>query len=448
MESAPEPLLPTPTLPLGTHVVTRVPSQGAANGIRPAGMVGVVVAAPDAEEPRYRVRFADSDEALLARRDLTIRKGVPHQGLRDAAARAGDPPLDTFVVLRCVVGSRAYGLDGPDSDTDRRGIYLPPADLHWSLAGVPEQLEHEATACMASSMRPWVSPACRTTLTTGGPTLSCATPGAAWSRRSGVAPMTDDPRMHAAVAAQPHPLLFATISGAHLYGFPSPDSDYDLRGAHILPLPEVVGLRIGRETIESSEILGGLQLDLVSHDVRKFFGMLLKRNGYILEQVCSPLVVRTTPWHAELLSLVPRCITVQHSHHYLGFAHTQWTLFEKESPRRVKPLLHVYRVLLTGIQLMRTGEVEANLERLNETFRLPYIPELIARKRAGPEHAALSDADLAFHRGEYERLRAALEEASRMSGLPWAPGCTAELDDLLVRLRLHFAGTGMVGCAR
>lgn len=56
-----------------------------------------------------------------------------------------DPPLDAHVILRCVVGSRAYGLDGPDSDTDRRGIYLPPADLQWSLAGVPEQLEHEAT---------------------------------------------------------------------------------------------------------------------------------------------------------------------------------------------------------------------------------------------------------------------------------------------------------------
>jgi len=52
------------------------------------------------------------------------------------------------VIFRCVVGSRAYGLDGPGSDTDRRGIYLPPADLHWSLYGVPEQIEdHERQEC-------------------------------------------------------------------------------------------------------------------------------------------------------------------------------------------------------------------------------------------------------------------------------------------------------------
>jgi len=155
-------------------------------------------------------------------------------------------------------------------------------------------------------------------------------------------------------------------------------------------------------------------------------------------------VVRTTSWHAEPLSLVPRCITVHHSHHYLGFAHTQWGLFEKEWPRRVKPLLYVYRVLLTGVQLMRTGAVEANLERLNKTFRLAHIPELIARKRAGPEHAILSDADQAFHWGEYARLRAMLEEASGTSGLPREPDCRAEIHDLLVRLRLHFAGTASI----
>jgi uncharacterized protein len=247
---------------------------------------------------------------------------------------------------------------------------------------------------------------------------------------------TIDPRLHAITAQQPHPLLFATISGAHLYGFPSPDSDYDLRGVHILPLPRVVGLDPGPETIEVSGVVDGLELDLVTHDVHKFFGLLLKRNGYVLEQLTSPLVVCTTSEHAELVALVPQLLTRHHSHHYLGFAATQWGLFEKEQPRRVKPLLYVYRVLLSGIHLMETGQVEANLVRLNEQFRLSYLPELIARKLAGPEHGALDNADVAFHRAEYERLCAALEDAQRASRLPEAPSCRAALDDLLIRLRL------------
>ena len=52
--------------------------------------------------------------------------------------------LDAFLIYRVVVGSRAFGLETADSDTDRRGIYLPPADRHWSMQPLPEQLENEA----------------------------------------------------------------------------------------------------------------------------------------------------------------------------------------------------------------------------------------------------------------------------------------------------------------
>lgn len=239
-----------------------------------------------------------------------------------------------------------------------------------------------------------------------------------------------------ALANQPYPLVFATISGSHLYGFPSPDSDYDLRGVHVLPISEVVGLNLGRETIEVSEVRQGLQVDLVTHDVKKFFLLLLKKNGYVLEQLYSPLVVRTTPEHEELKAIATGCITRHHSHHYFGFAQTQWRLFEKQQPHRVKPLVYVYRVLLTGIHLMRTGVIEANLVQLNEEFQLSYIPDLIARKLAGSEAAILGDADVSFHQGEYHRLLRELEEAHQASSLPEVPSAQEALHDLLVRLRL------------
>src|SRR2546421_12229734 len=105
--------------------------------------------------------------------------------------------------------------------------------------------------------------------------------------------MMNDPRLLRQVELHPYPLLFATISGAHLYGFPSLDSDFDLRGVHLLPLREVVGLQTGPETIEKSGVWDGLEIDLVTHDAQKFFGLLLKKNGYVLEQVFSPLLVHT-----------------------------------------------------------------------------------------------------------------------------------------------------------
>src|SRR5215217_5283298 len=94
--------------------------------------------------------------------------------------------------------------------------------------------------------------------------------------------------LHRRASAHPFPLLFATISGAHLYGFPSPDSDFDLRGAHVLPPEMVVGLEEGPDTLEIAELRPDLDLDLVTHDVKKFFSLLLRRNGYVLEQLMSP----------------------------------------------------------------------------------------------------------------------------------------------------------------
>ncbi len=248
--------------------------------------------------------------------------------------------------------------------------------------------------------------------------------------------MIPTPLLKKQVEQHPYPLVFATISGAHLYGFPSADSDFDLRGVHVLPLAEVVGLKTGPETIEKSGVYDGLEIDLVTHDARKFFGLLLKKNGYVLEQVLSPLVVHTTPEHAELRKIAAQCVTRHHAHHYLGFAETQWKLFEKENPPRVKPLLYVYRVLLTGIHLMQTGVVEANLIRLNETAKLPYLDDLIRRKVGGAEKERLTEADMSFHCGEYERLRSKLQQAHESSELPETPRGSAALHDLLVRLRL------------
>lgn len=133
-------------------------------------------------------------------------------------------------------------------------------------------------------------------------------------RRAGL-PVTD---LAPVLADEPCPLLFATVSGAHLYGFPSRDSDVDLRGVHVLPAEDLVGLREPEETRSRMWDHDGTEMDLVTHDLRKFVRLMLKPNGYVLEQLLSPLVVHTTPLHAELASLAPLVVTRNHAHHYRG----------------------------------------------------------------------------------------------------------------------------------
>ncbi|MCT7355364.1 nucleotidyltransferase domain-containing protein [Streptomyces sp. 15-116A] len=249
---------------------------------------------------------------------------------------------------------------------------------------------------------------------------------------------TLDLDLSAVVAEQPDPLLFATVSGAHLYGFPSRDSDVDLRGVHLLPTADLVGLREPEETRSRMWDRDGVEMDLVTHDLRKFVRLMLRRNGYVLEQLLSPLVVHTSEAHRELAALAPGVLTRHHAHHYRGFATTQWRLFEKSG--ELKPLLYTFRVLLTGIQLMRGGEVQAHLPTLLEESGTrevapAYLPELIAAK-AECEHLA-ADVDLGRVREDVLRLHAVLDEAQAGSALPEAPGVHDALDAFVVRVRLE-----------
>jgi predicted nucleotidyltransferase len=129
---------------IGTQVVALKQVQGT-NGkaVHPSGAVGVVVRSPRDRTHSYRIRFADGFEAALHHDNLMLLAEYKQGAINDSNKVLTTHGLFDRVIYRCVIGSRAYGLDTDESDTDRRGIYLPPADLQWSLYGVPEQLEND-----------------------------------------------------------------------------------------------------------------------------------------------------------------------------------------------------------------------------------------------------------------------------------------------------------------
>ncbi len=229
--------------------------------------------------------------------------------------------------------------------------------------------------------------------------------------------------------------IFATISGAHLYGFASPDSDVDLRGAFMAPAEEVLGLNPPDETI-SVEDKDVVDLDWVAHDIRKFARLMTRHNGYVLEQLFSPLTVVSTPAHEELIELGKGCVTRSMVRHYRGFARGRRKRLGEPEPT-VKHLLYAYRVLLTGIHAMQTGEIVANLPVLNQRFGLAEIDELVDRKRSGAEKMLTDERELATHEGTLDRLESALQDAFEKSFLPEEATTAAALDDFVVRIRLE-----------
>ncbi|QDU57398.1 nucleotidyltransferase domain-containing protein [Aeoliella mucimassa] len=142
----PAPQNPNLIYSIGTQVVVLKSVQGSdGKAVHPAGAVGVVVRAPRDQHHSYRIRFPDGFEALLGHHQLMLLSQYKQGAIDQANPTLSTQGLFDRVIYRCVVGSRAFGLDTEESDTDRRGIYLPPAELHWSLYGVPEQLENEGS---------------------------------------------------------------------------------------------------------------------------------------------------------------------------------------------------------------------------------------------------------------------------------------------------------------
>lgn len=130
----------------GTQVVTLRQVVGP-NGrtLHPRGSVGVVVSAPRDMQHSYRIRFPDGVEEAFEQRELTLLAKFKEGDIGDHEVTSGSNNLFERVIYQCVIGSQAYGLADSNSDIDRRGFYLPPARLHWSLYGVPEQLECDET---------------------------------------------------------------------------------------------------------------------------------------------------------------------------------------------------------------------------------------------------------------------------------------------------------------
>lgn len=125
-------------LPAGTRVVTSAEVRGGGKTFA-KGTIGVIVESPADHRHKYCVRFMNGTEVWVKRREFSVHKQF--QRPVEPEEWQNNQTLKQYVIYRCVVGSKAYGLDEEGSDTDLRGIYLPPADLHWSLYGVPEQIE-------------------------------------------------------------------------------------------------------------------------------------------------------------------------------------------------------------------------------------------------------------------------------------------------------------------
>jgi uncharacterized protein len=228
--------------------------------------------------------------------------------------------------------------------------------------------------------------------------------------------------------------LTVSLTGAHAYGFPSPDSDLDLKCVHITPTSHLLRLEQRTVPAERLEVLEGVEVDYSSNELGPVLLGVLQGNGNFVERLLGAHTLRGS---AELESLRPhvRGVLSRRLHrHYRGFAQGQLREWEKTGFRSTKKLLYVLRTTLTGTHVLLTGEVETDLTAVMDRYGFSEAGELVAWKRRG-ERSELSEALSERWRGQVGRAFEQLDAARERSVLPEAPQGADALEAWLLELR-------------
>lgn len=215
------------------------------------------------------------------------------------------------------------------------------------------------------------------------------------------------------------------LSGAHAYGFPSPDSDLDLKAIHIEPTRNLLGLGTTRDAFDRLEVLDGVEIDYTSNELRGVLTGIAAGNGNYIERVLAALVCRSSPLHLELKELVPGALSRRVHRHYRGFAANQRKAFEEAEEPTAKRLLYVLRTALTGTHLLRTGELRVDLTTTADEYGYGDANQLIAAKKQG-ERTVLPEGDRQAWLSRLDGLFDLIDQARQGSPLPEEP----KMDDL------------------
>ena len=239
------------------------------------------------------------------------------------------------------------------------------------------------------------------------------------------------------IAQSPVPgaALQCGVTGSHDYGFSSPDSDLDLKGLFLAPTRRVLGLHRPADSFDRLIEFEGVECDLTLTEVGKGLQLLVSGNGNLLERLLSGFQLYPGPELQALQELARGAVSRRFAKHYMGFFRGMCREHERAERPRAKSLLYAYRVALTGIHLLRTGALIADLRELAPRLGYPDALALVQIKVAGAEKGAVTPEIDAHHRAAWPALEADLQAALADSPLPEEAANEAACEAWLVDLR-------------
>ncbi len=230
-------------------------------------------------------------------------------------------------------------------------------------------------------------------------------------------------------------LLNAYVSGSHLYGWDSVDSDIDIRGCFILKKENFLGLGEPKNVIE---INTEDNKDIVLFEIKKLIKLALQGNCNVLEEINAPQFYKNADF-VKLKQLINNAFGKKGIYSsYRGMAEFNYKKFILQGKNTVKKFLYVLRGLLAGIYCLQTGLIKPNIEELNKHFKIKEVTKLLEIKRKGLENEPLKDLEEGVLDKIIKDLFDKIDEAYIKCKMPEVPTREEieEINKFLIGLRL------------
>ncbi len=231
-------------------------------------------------------------------------------------------------------------------------------------------------------------------------------------------------------------LLNSYISGSHLYGWDSKDSDIDIRGCFILRKENFLGLKQPKEVIE---IKTEDNKDIVLFEIKKLIGLALQGNCNILEEINAPQFYKNADF-VKLKQLINNAFGKRGIYNsYRGMAEANYKGFILQGKNTVKKYLYIFRGLMGGIYCLQTGLIKPNIEELNKHFKIKEVTKLLEIKREGLENEPLKDLEEGILDDKIKDLFDKIDEAYLKCKMPEKPTDEEieKINKFLIKLRLE-----------
>jgi uncharacterized protein len=229
--------------------------------------------------------------------------------------------------------------------------------------------------------------------------------------------------------------LTVALCGAHAFGYSQPRSPFELKGLHVVPTENLLGLKAPAKTINWVGEYQGFRIDYSSCEIGTALKQLLKGDGSILERALAPRQLIKGEDLRTLQKVSRGVISRQFFHHYRTFSRGVLRDFEEDEPRTVRHLLGAYRQALTGVHLLLTGKVILDLPTLAQKYGFVQVQELIALYQERDD-AILKENHPAINR--LVKLHTLLEKAMEGSPLRIEPEDPPGVEGYLIDMRRRF----------